>query len=96
MDAQEGRDMATVDIPGAFMQADPNEVLYMKLEGHMAEMLVKLNPQIYHRHIQTKGGKPILYVVLEKGSVWNFSSCISISEISELMPTRLGICHQPI
>jgi hypothetical protein len=34
IDAKEGRNFATVDIPGAFMQADPDETLHMKLEGH--------------------------------------------------------------
>jgi Reverse transcriptase (RNA-dependent DNA polymerase) len=66
IDIQEGRDVATVNIPGAFMQADPNEVLHMRLEGHMAEMLVKLDPQIYRKHIHMKGDKPILYVELKK------------------------------
>jgi hypothetical protein len=38
MDAELGRDVATFDIPGAFMQADRNKVLHMWLEGHMAEI----------------------------------------------------------
>jgi hypothetical protein len=40
IDAMEGRDVATVDIPGAFMQADMDEMVHMKLEGKMAELLV--------------------------------------------------------
>jgi hypothetical protein len=42
IDAMEGRDVATVDIPGAFMQADIDEVVHVKFEGEIAEMLVKL------------------------------------------------------
>jgi hypothetical protein len=45
IDALEGRDVATVDIPGAFMQADIDEVVHVKFEGEMAEMLVKLDPR---------------------------------------------------
>jgi hypothetical protein len=32
------RDIATVDILGAFMQADIDETVHVKLEGKMAEL----------------------------------------------------------
>jgi Reverse transcriptase (RNA-dependent DNA polymerase) len=66
IDAQEGCNVATVDIPGAFMQAEPDEVLHMKLEGQMAELMVRLDPQVYCKHIQVEGGKMVLYVELKK------------------------------
>ena len=31
IDAKEGRDVATVDIPGAFMQADMDELVFVNL-----------------------------------------------------------------
>ena len=43
IDAKEGRDEATVDIPGAFMQADMEDTVHMKLEGKMAELLVRID-----------------------------------------------------
>jgi hypothetical protein len=36
IDAMEGRDVATLDIPGAFMQADIDEVVHVKFEGEIA------------------------------------------------------------
>jgi len=42
IDAKEGRDEATVDIPGAFMQADMEDTVHMKLEGKMAEFWSEL------------------------------------------------------
>ena len=39
INAKEARDVATADIPGAFMQADMDDVVHMKLEGTMAELL---------------------------------------------------------
>ena len=42
--------MATVDIPGAFMQVDMDEVVHMKLEGKIAELMVKL---LYNSHEKT-------------------------------------------
>jgi len=66
IDAEEGRDVATVDIPGAFMQADMDELVHMKLEGKMAELLVKLDPKLYRKYVQVVKGKSILYVELKK------------------------------
>jgi hypothetical protein len=40
INATEERDVTTVNIPGAFMQADMDELVHMKLEGTMAELLV--------------------------------------------------------
>eukprot|EP00957_Ditylum_brightwellii_P084697 6439847-Ditylum_brightwellii.AAC.1 len=36
IDVMEGRDVATVDIPGAFMQAEMDDAVHMKIEGTMA------------------------------------------------------------
>jgi hypothetical protein len=52
IDAKEGQDVATVDIPGAFMQADMEALVHMKLEGKMAELLVKkLDPKLYRKYV---------------------------------------------
>jgi len=41
IDAKEGRYVVTTDIPGAFMHVDIDEEVYVKLEGTMADLLVK-------------------------------------------------------
>jgi hypothetical protein len=38
----------------------------MVLEGTMAELLVKLDPNLYRKYIQIKKGKPVMYVQLKK------------------------------
>jgi hypothetical protein len=38
----------------------------MKMEGTMAELLVKLDPKLYQKCIQTNNGKPVMYVKLQK------------------------------
>ena len=59
----EMRDIATIDIPGAFMQADMDEeVVHLRLHGKMAELLVQLDPKLYRKYIQIVKDKPILYV----------------------------------
>jgi hypothetical protein len=66
IDAMEGRDVATVDIPGAFMQADIDEVVHIKFEGEMAEMLVKMDPKLYRKYVKDENGKTVMYVELLK------------------------------
>jgi hypothetical protein len=66
IDAHERRDTATVDIPGAFMQADMDEVVHMRLDGKMVELLARADPNLYQKYIVYKNGKPVLYVVLKK------------------------------
>jgi len=44
IDAKERRNIATVDIPNAFMQADMDELVHVKIKGVMAEMLMKIDP----------------------------------------------------
>jgi hypothetical protein len=65
-DAKEERDVATIDIPGAFMQADIDEVVHVKFEGEIAEMLVRMDPKMYRKYVKDEHGKSVLYVELLK------------------------------
>ena len=65
--ANERRDVATCDIPGAFLQADNPDFVLMRLDGILAELMVKIAPTLYRKYVTTNAkGKPILYVQLEK------------------------------
>jgi hypothetical protein len=66
IDAKEGRDVATADIPGAFMQAEMDEVVHMRLEGVMVDMLLELDCEKYEPHIVVQHGKKTLYIQLMK------------------------------
>ena len=67
IDAMERRDVATVDIPGAFLQADmKGDDVYMKMEGKMAKLFLKLDPKLYRKCITLEKGKRVLYVKLKK------------------------------
>jgi hypothetical protein len=39
VDAKEGRKVATVDIPGAFLDVDQDEIVHVRLRGEMARLL---------------------------------------------------------
>jgi hypothetical protein len=64
IDVMEGRYVATVDIPGAFMQADIDEVVHVRFEGDIAEMLVRMDPKLYHKYVKEKHGNAVLYIDL--------------------------------
>jgi hypothetical protein len=66
IDTKEGRDMATVDIPGAFMQVDVDELVHMQLEGTMVDLVVRLSPETYSRFFVKENNKNLLYVQLKK------------------------------
>ena len=67
IDAKENRDVAIVDIPGAFMQADMEDEVYMKLEGKMAELMVRIDPKLYRKYVHTdEKGQKTLFVKLKK------------------------------
>jgi hypothetical protein len=65
IDAYEERDVAIVDVPGAFLSADINEEVIMAIIGRLAELMVKDAPNIYRKYITIDAkNQPILYVKL--------------------------------
>jgi len=81
IDIKEYRDVATVDIPGAFMQADMDEKVHMRLEGKMAELLVRCEPILYRKYVQVEGGKTVLYVELRKALYGTLKAALLFSEL---------------
>jgi hypothetical protein len=60
------RYVTIVEIPGAFIQADIDEVVNIKFEGKIAEMLVRMDLKIYRKYVKDENGKAVLYVELLK------------------------------
>ena len=46
IDAKEGRDVAHVDIPGAFLQTEASDGTTIKLQGVLVTILVNINPKL--------------------------------------------------
>src|SRR5210317_1366865 len=64
IEAHEGRDVTTVDIPNAFIQTKiENEAdkVVMRMRGKLAEYLVLIAPQIYKPYEVFENGKKVLY-----------------------------------
>ena len=66
IDAKEGRDMAIIDIPNAFVRTiieNKNDIVTVRLRCKLAELMVSTAPEIYKKHVSVnrKGGL-VLYV----------------------------------
>jgi len=68
LDAKEGRDVMTADIPNAFIQAElppPKEGedgVVMKITGVLVDLLVDMSPEIYGPYVVLEKGRKVLYV----------------------------------
>ena len=67
-DALEARDIAIVDIPGAFMQVDmpEGEIVYVRLTGIMVDKLLEIDFEMYSPFVVYEGKVKCLYVELLK------------------------------
>jgi hypothetical protein len=45
-----------MDTPGAFLHADNEDYIIMKLIGTRAELMVKTNPKLYRKYVVIKKG----------------------------------------
>ena len=47
IDAKEKQKVFTIDIPGAFLHTNNEDYVVMKMNGSLAELMVKTDPKIY-------------------------------------------------
>ena len=67
IDAKEKREVVTIDIPvGAFLYADNDDYVIMKMNGLLAELMVKTDPKIYRKYVTIEKGRQVLYLRLQK------------------------------
>ena len=67
IDAHERRDVATMDIGSAYLTADNDEEVIMVLRAKLAEMMVRVNPELYRPYVTLSAkGVPMFYVRLSK------------------------------
>jgi hypothetical protein len=65
--AAEKRKVRCYDVPSAFVNTDIDEDVIMVLKGELAEMMVKIAPEVYRRYVTVdQKGTKVLYVKLQK------------------------------
>ena len=61
VNAQKRHHVASFDVPTSFLYAFTDKDVVMRLEGRLAQLMVKLDPSMYRKYITTTSkGKPIL------------------------------------
>ena len=67
IDAHKGCNVATMNLPGAFLHADVDEDVTMVMEGRLVELMVMTPLQIYCRYIAMNSeGSKVLFVWMQK------------------------------
>ena len=64
IDTFEKRDVATLDIPGAFLQTKMTKRegdVHVILDDRMAELLAKIDPKTYQECVHQRRGQPYIY-----------------------------------
>ena len=66
IDALEGRDVAVVGTPGAYLSADMDDEVHVAFRGTLAEMMVMADLTLYRTFVSYETGKSVLYVWIHK------------------------------
>ena len=66
IDALENRDVAVLDVPGAFMQADIDELVHVRFTGEMVKMLLDIDEEMYSEYVMMERGEQVMYMELLK------------------------------
>ena len=66
INAVKRRDVATADVAGAYLNAEMEDFVLLKLEGQDAELMREVNP-VYGKYTsEDKKGRPVLYLRLAR------------------------------
>ena len=66
IDAEEGRDTATVDLPGAYLSADNPDLVHMIFRGKMAELMAMTDPSTYRKFVKCHA-----VCGIDEGFIWH-------------------------
>ena len=90
--AQEHRQVMTIDIPGAFMQVDIDELIHVQLEGPMVELLTSIDPaKKYCMYMSKENGKQVLYIKLQKALYGTLQATILFwKDLTKFLTEELG------
>ncbi|CAJ1945741.1 unnamed protein product [Cylindrotheca closterium] len=72
IDAHEGRDVMTLDLPNTFIQTympdakEGEDCVYMKITGMMVQILIDMAPE-YREYVVLENGKRVIYVRVLRG-----------------------------
>jgi hypothetical protein len=96
INAKEGRKVMTIDIPGALMHADIDDLIHIRLEGPMAKLLTRVDPKKYRTYMTEERGKKVLYVELRKALYGTLQTAMLFWEnLTRFLTDELGFTMNP-
>ena len=66
VDAWENRKVVVLDVPGAFMQVDMDELVHVHFHGEMVDRLLEIDHDLYSSYVTEEQGEKVMYVELLK------------------------------
>ena len=64
IDAYEGREVATVDVPGAYFHADiPKDKNHLKVRETIVDIMCQINPE-HNKNVRYKNWQKVLYMLV--------------------------------
>ena len=66
INALENREVAVLDVPGAFMQVDSDELVHMRFTGEMVNILLHIDYDKYKDYVMTERDDKVMYMELLK------------------------------
>jgi Reverse transcriptase (RNA-dependent DNA polymerase) len=94
IDAMEDRYVVTCDIPGAFMHADIDELIHIKLEGELVDLLIRLDAT-YKEFVTVEYGKRVIYTKLNKALYGTMQASLLFWRKFKKFLTDLGYEENP-
>ena len=95
IDAHEHRKVMTLDIPGAFMQTDIDETIHIRLDGPLADLLIKVDPS-YQDYVCHERGQRVIYTCLNKALYGTLQAAMLFwKELTKFVTADLGFTINP-
>ena len=98
MTAKEGRDVATVDIPVAYLQTEASDETFIKLQGAIVDSLLNINPD-WKQYVIYEGIKkiPTIYSEALKALYGTVdASELFFEDLSKFFAGQFGFCEKCI
>ena len=94
VDAHEGRTVKIVDVPGAFMHADQNDLVHVRFTGEMVDKLIEIDEEMYAPYVTWEANQEVMYVELLKALYGTIKAAeIILGEDDKSFGEGLGVHH---
>jgi len=94
IDAKERRDVATAEVEGAYLHADMEDFVLLKLVGKAVDIMYQVNPK-YEKFVVIENGKNVLYLQLLKALYGCVQSALLWYDLFTNTLVRMGFKLNP-